>query len=56
MAKAEKKIFGVLPKQGVLGVILGGLIAALILALLWGWFLKEGIDLTTGGLLIDASQ
>jgi hypothetical protein len=48
MAKAEKKILGVLPKQGTVGVIVGGLVAALVLALLWGYFLKKSIDMTTG--------
>ena len=48
MAKAEKKVAGVLPKQGAVGVILTGLIAAAILALVWGWILKMGIDETTG--------
>ena len=48
MANAEKKVLGVLPKQGTVGVIVGGLVAAAVLALLWGWIIKEGIDMTTG--------
>jgi hypothetical protein len=41
MAKAEKKILGVLPKQGVAGVILGGLIVTFVLALIWSWVMSQ---------------
>lgn len=44
----EKKILGILPKQSVVGVVLGGLIVAVILALVWGYLLKQSIDTTTG--------
>ncbi len=48
MAKAEKKVLGILPKQGVVGVVMGGLIVAVILALLWGYILKQSFDMMTG--------
>jgi hypothetical protein len=48
MAKAEKKMLGILPKQGVVGVVLGGLIVALVLALVWGYILKQSFDMMTG--------
>ena len=49
MPKAEKKVLGVLPKQGVVGVAMGGLIVAIILALVWGYILEKSYNLGANG-------
>jgi hypothetical protein len=44
MPKAEKKILGILPKSGVVGVVLGGLIVAFVLALIWSWVMSQSFS------------
>jgi hypothetical protein len=49
MANADKKVLGVLPKQGVVGTVLGGLIVAVVLALIWGYILEKSYDVGAEG-------
>jgi len=55
MAKAEKKVLGILPKQGLVGVALGGLIVALVLALLWGYLLEKSYNVDASGVAPKSS-